>query len=80
MIILLLDVILEGWRVVTHLTGDDNHICLFGGCLLITYVPRDLPSLNVNTPAFEMNIERSELDRKLIIQWFQCFVSCLFFF
>lgn len=33
----------------SHLTGDDNQICLLGVCLLITYVPC-LPSLTVRTP------------------------------
>lgn len=32
-----------------NLTGDESQICLFGGCLLITYVPFE-PRLSVNTP------------------------------
>ena len=31
------------------LTGDDNHICLLGVCLLITKVPKP-PNFTVNTP------------------------------
>ena len=37
--------------VCPNLIGDDNHICLFGGCLLITYVPES-PSFNVKTPLY----------------------------
>ena len=33
----------------THLTGEDSQICMFGGCLLITYVPFS-PSFRVRTP------------------------------
>ena len=33
----------------TDLTGDESQICLFGGCLLMTYVPFE-PRLRVNTP------------------------------
>ncbi|KAF8239339.1 hypothetical protein L208DRAFT_86967 [Tricholoma matsutake] len=34
-----------------HLNGDEIYICLFGGCLLITYVPLS-PSMRVRTPPF----------------------------
>ena len=31
--------------------GEDNHICKFGGCLLITNVPC-IPNFNVSTPLY----------------------------
>ena len=34
----------------TNLVGEENHICLLGVCLFITYVPNDPPSLIVKTP------------------------------
>jgi hypothetical protein len=37
---------------VTHLKGDDSHICLLGGCLLITYVPLS-SRLSVKTPLWD---------------------------
>ena len=39
---------LDGWEG-THLTGEDSQICLFGGCLLITYLPC-VPRSSVSTP------------------------------
>ena len=35
----------------THLTGEESQICLFGGCLLITYVPC-WPRSRVMTPLY----------------------------
>lgn len=34
---------------VTYEVGDESQICLFGGCLLITYVPAS-PRCRVKTP------------------------------
>ena len=35
----------------TYLSGDDNQICLLGGCLLMTYVVLS-PTFNVKTPCW----------------------------
>lgn len=40
---------LHSQRPLTHLMGLESQICLFGGCLLTTYVPFS-PSLTVKTP------------------------------
>ena len=41
---------LDGWEG-AHLTGEDSQICLFGGCLLITYLPC-VPRSSVSTPLY----------------------------
>ena len=47
-------------RLKTHLKGDDNHICLLGGCLLITYVPLS-PKLSVKTPLYKLTVQLQDM-------------------
>lgn len=41
--------------IILYLTGEDNHICRFGGCRLITYVPWP-PNFKVRTPFYNINV------------------------
>jgi hypothetical protein len=52
-------------RIKSDLNGEESQICLFGGCLLITYVPFS-PSARVRTPLCEQG-KRLEVSRRTVI-------------